>query len=278
MNQNYPSYEEQQKIIGEFTLMDDIFMKAVFKNKDCAQLLINIILGRTDIKIDKLEIQSDKTDLVYKAVIMDIFAVDKQGALYNIEVQKANKGADPKRARYHSSIMDTHILQKGQTAKDLPNTYVIFITENDVLGKDKMIYHIDRIIRETNDEFKDGAKIIYANTSKQDETALGKLMSDMRQSDPDKMHYEELRQKSKKTKNEYIVKEGKKMGKLMEQFYNDAKAEGRVEGRQEGRAEGRAEGRQDTIFAVAKKMLGENIDMSLIEKITGLSKDKLMML
>lgn len=89
-------------------------------------------------KIEKLEVQSDKSSMVYKAIIMDIFAVDSEGTLYNIEVQKANKGADHKRARYHSSIMDTHVFKKGQTAKDLPNTYVIFITENDVLGKDKI--------------------------------------------------------------------------------------------------------------------------------------------
>lgn len=78
-----------------------------------------------------------------------------------------------------------------------------------------MIYHIDRIIRETNEDFNDGAKIIYANTSKQDETALGKLMSDMREPNPDKMNYEVLKQKSKEAKSEYIVKEEKKMGKRL---------------------------------------------------------------
>ena len=49
-------------------------------------------------------------------------------------------------------------------------------------------------------------------------------------------------------------------------------------GREKGREEGREEGRRNTVFDMAKKMLKENADLSFIEKITGISKDKLMML
>lgn len=51
-----------------------------------------------------------------------------------IEIQRADKGADPKRARYHSSILDAHLLRPNDDFKDLPETYVIFITGNDVIG------------------------------------------------------------------------------------------------------------------------------------------------
>ena len=52
----------------------------------------------------------------------------------------------------------------------------------------------------------------------------------------------------------------------------------KMEGRQEGIQEGKEKGKQDTLFAMAKKMIQENADLSFIEKITGISKDKLMML
>lgn len=52
-------------------------------------------------------------------------------------MQRADKGADRKRARYHSGILDAHLLQPGEDYSELPETFVIFITENDVFGKGK---------------------------------------------------------------------------------------------------------------------------------------------
>lgn len=53
-------------------------------------------------------------------------------------------GAGFKRARYNSSLLDASILKPGQKPEELPETYVIFITETDVIGKDKAIYPIER--------------------------------------------------------------------------------------------------------------------------------------
>ena len=41
-----------------------------------------------------------------------------------------------------------------------------------------MIYHIERTIQETAQPFEDGTYILYVNTSKQDESELGRLMHD----------------------------------------------------------------------------------------------------
>lgn len=43
-----------------------------------------------------------------------------------------------KRARYHSSVIDANSLNPGDEFTDLPECYVIFITENDVLEKDRI--------------------------------------------------------------------------------------------------------------------------------------------
>ena len=48
--------------------------------------------------------------------------------------------------------------------------------------------------------------------------------------------------------------------------------------RKEGRAEGKAEGRAETNLENAKKMKENGIDIPLISKITGLSKNKIMSL
>lgn len=64
---------------------------------------------------------------------MDIYAVDKDGKKYNIEIQRSDIGASPERARFHSSIMDSNSLKVSQGYRELVETYVIFITETDVL-------------------------------------------------------------------------------------------------------------------------------------------------
>lgn len=129
-------------------------------------------------------------NLLGRDICLDIDADDETGKEYNVEIQRADNGADRKRARYHSSILDAHLLQPGDDFGDLPETFVIFITENDVLGDGLPLYTIDRQITNTGKAFDDGEHIIYVNGANKDaSTELGKLMHDFFCTDPDDMHY-----------------------------------------------------------------------------------------
>ena len=77
-------------------------------------------------------------------------------------------------------MLDANIIEPGEEFEKLPETYVIFITENDVLGGNLPIYHIDRTIQESKELFQDESHIIYVNSQITDETELGKLMQDFR--------------------------------------------------------------------------------------------------
>lgn len=147
-------------------------------------------------------------------------ADDKDGKEYNVEVQRADKGAERKRARYHSSILDAHLLQPGEDFNKLPETFVIFITENDVLGKGKPLYRIERKIEEVDEPFDDGEHIIYVNgADKNASTELGKLMHDFFCIDPDDMHYKALADKVRYFKED--EKGVAAMCKVMEDMRND---------------------------------------------------------
>ena len=97
-----------------------------------------------------------------------------------------------KRARYNSSLIDANVTEPGEQYQNLNETYVVFITENDVLGENLPIYHVDRIIRETGKMFNDQSHIIYVNSQIKDETALGKLMHDFTCTNAKDMYYEVL--------------------------------------------------------------------------------------
>lgn len=185
-------HERNLELIRRLRLIDDDFMEKVFEDKACAELLLRIILERDDLTVQSVHGQHVVKNLQGRSIRMDILAVDTTGQIHNVEVQRSDKGAGVKRARYNSSLIDANITEAGDDYGKLNETYVIFITENDVLKGNLPIYHIDRVIRETGELFNDKSHIIYINSKIQDETELGKLMSDFFCTDANDMNYKVL--------------------------------------------------------------------------------------
>ncbi len=180
---------EDLQRIQSLRLLDDDFMNKVFEDKACAEFLLQIILERTDLTVQKVHSQHNLKNLQGRSVRLDILATDEAGRVYNIEVQRSDKGAGAKRARYNSSLIDANITEPGDNYENLNETYVIFITEHDVLKAGRPIYHIDRMIQETNALFGDGSHILYVNAQIKDNTALGQLMHDFACTKAEEMHY-----------------------------------------------------------------------------------------
>lgn len=180
---------EDLRRIQSLRLLDDDFMNKVFEDKACAEFLLQIILERTDLTVQKVHSQHNLKNLQGRSVRLDILATDEAGRVYNIEVQRSDKGAGAKRARYNSSLIDANITEPGDNYENLNETYVIFITEHDVLKAGRPIYHIDRMIQETNASFGDGSHILYVNAQIKDNSALGQLMHDFACTKAEEMHY-----------------------------------------------------------------------------------------
>ena len=85
-----------------------------------------------------------------------------------------------------------HFLDTGEKYEALPEAYVIFITENDVLKKGWPLYNVQRCLTDNGEVFGDGSHVVYVNAACQDDTPLGRLMQDLNCKDPNKMHYKEL--------------------------------------------------------------------------------------
>lgn len=188
--------EESLRLIENFRLLDDNFMTVVFdRNIEATELLLNIILERKDMKVvDVISQREYKSPIMGgRSITLDIYAEDSNGKVYDIEVQRADDGAVVHRARFHSSMLDTKLLRERQKFKEIHDSYVIFITENDYMKLGLPLYHIERTIRETGDLFGDGSHIIYVNGSyKNDSSPIGKLMHDFRCTGASDMFYKEL--------------------------------------------------------------------------------------
>ncbi len=225
-------YERYRQVLERLTLMSDIFMRNVLKKPECAEYVLQVIMDNPTLKVVDLVIQKDYKNLQGRSAILDCVAQDESGRQFNIEVQQENEGASPKRARYHSGLLDMNILNPGEDYEKLPETYVIFITKDDVLKKNLPIYHIRRTVQETNEIFDDHTHIIYVNSKICDDTKLGRLMHDFHCRRASDMHSTVLAQRVRELKE--TPEGGISMCEEMEKIYSEGRTEGRLEGRMEG--------------------------------------------
>lgn len=179
--------EDLQRLRG-FRLLDDDFMTKVFEDISCAELLLRIILNDEGIRVLEAHSQRGIKNLQGRSVKLDILAVDSHNRVFNVEVQRSDRGAGAKRARYNSALIDANVTEPGDQYEDLNETFVIFITENDVMKAGLPIYHIDRVVRETGKLFEDEEHIKYVNSQIKDETKLGRLMHDFSCTDAKDMY------------------------------------------------------------------------------------------
>ena len=175
---------------------------------------------RNDLTIIKAETQVDMKRLVgARSICLDAYCKDDAAKKYDVEIQRSDKGAGVHRARYHSSAMDVENLDAGQDFDELPDTYTIFITENDVYKKGMPFYPIERINMATGDAFNDGEHILYVNGAYRGEDEIGRLMHDFSCSDPDDMYNKDLADKTRYFKE---TEEGvETVCKVMEDMRNE---------------------------------------------------------
>ena len=187
------NYESIKQVINDVTLMDNRFLnKALDGNIPATQRMLRIMLNNDKIKVRKVSVQQWLQNLYGHSAQLDILAEDENGTQFNVEIQRNDEGASAKRARFYCGALDMHFLDTGEKYEALPEAYVIFITENDVLKKGWPIYNVQRCITDNGEVFEDGSHVVYVNAACQDDTPLGRLMQDLNCKDPAKMHYKEL--------------------------------------------------------------------------------------
>lgn len=251
-------YKKYKAVVEELTIMDDIFMRNVLKEQECTEYILQVIMERKDLKVKEQVIQKDYKNLQGRSAILDCVARDSEETIYNIEIQQAREGTSPKRARYHSALLDMNTLEAGQDYNQLPENYVIFITRSDALGHSQPIYHVERRIREAKEDFKDGTHIIYVNAEKQEDTELGRLIHDLHCKHADDMYSEVLARRVRELKETQKGVEG--MSITIEDIYQ--------EGVEIGEKSGELKAKKETALSFARMGLSvEQIAEGLKENV-----------
>ena len=259
------NYESIRQVINDVTLMDNRFLnKALDGNIPATQRMLRIMLNNDKIKVRKVGVQQWLQNLYGHSAQLDILAEDENGTQFNVEIQRNDEGASEKRARFYCGALDMHFLDTGEKYEALPEAYVIFITEHDVLKKSWPLYNVQRCLIGNGEVFEDGSHVVYVNAACQEDTPLGRLMQDLNCKDPNKMHYKELAD----TVNYFkTTKEGEaNMASVIEMY-----AKNQAEKVAAKVAEETAYQRN---IEVAKEMLADNMSIEVVTRISKLSEDE----
>lgn len=249
---------EQKKIrylekIKQLRLMDDTFFNSCFDgNIPCMEVVLRAVLGNDRLRVTEVITQQSVPNLYGRAVRFDALATDGE-TIYDVEIQRSDEGAIPRRARFNSSMIDSREVSKGTLFPDLPETYVIFITEHDVWKREKPLYTVRRTFEDTEEVFNDGTHILYVNGECQSESPLGRLMHDFFCSDPNDMYSDVLAERVR------FFKEDEKgvaaMCNVMKEIYDDGFASGEAQGEARGEVRGEIRGAETERIKSIKNLI-----------------------
>ena len=72
-------YEKYKGILKNLTIMSDVFMRNVFKQRECTEYVLQVIMGRKDLKVLDQVLQKDYKNLQGRSAILDCVVRDGDG-------------------------------------------------------------------------------------------------------------------------------------------------------------------------------------------------------
>ncbi len=151
-------------------LSDFALFLSVMKVKAAYEDVLSIILDENSLKLKEVKVEQVILNKSGKrAIRLDAWARDVKERQFDMEMQN-DAGSDDirKRSRFYQGMLDTPILKSGRKTryKNLPSTVIIFITQDDIFGKDLARYTFSERCEEVPDlPLDDGTKKIFLNMS-----------------------------------------------------------------------------------------------------------------
>ena len=146
-------------------ITDDVMFCTVLSNSEDCREFLQRILG---IEIEEIVVVgtqvSMKSNFHAKGVRLDVYAKDKKGNAYDIEMQTTKMRELPLRSRYYHSEMDSYQIAEGEKYGNLKHSIVIFVCNFDLFAKNRSVYTFESICREdTEIHLQDKRKTIFIN-------------------------------------------------------------------------------------------------------------------
>ena len=226
------SYAEKEERVQGLRPIDDVFFEVLARRKKVMQELLRTIFKDDRLIVKHVTVQCSERNLYGRSVRLDAVCVLRDGTICNVEVQRADNDDHYRRVRFNEAILTVRESQSNSKFRDIPNVYMVYISEKDFIGGGSPIYHINKVIQETGTIIPDGIKEIYVNCGVTDSSDVSELMTCFKQKMVSNPKFPEL---SKAVHQLKTTERG--LGavcKVMKKYEDAAKEEGRKEGFKEG--------------------------------------------
>ena len=144
-NTRLETYEEKKALVSQFNLTSDIFFSKVMEDMKACEEVIRIFTEE-NFSVKKVKTQYSIRNMEAHSVVLDVLDENENGCLVSIEIHPQENENHVKRVRYNLSCIDTSFFEKGEEYKNVPETYMLHITENDFIGKNNGINVVNRSI------------------------------------------------------------------------------------------------------------------------------------
>ena len=189
MEENFELLEGYQ-----FNLSDFALFLSVMKDPRAYRCVLSVFMDEPDIELQDVKVEQVVLNKSGKrAIRLDVWAKSVDNRQFNMEMQNDVRQDDlRKRSRFYQGMLDTPILKSGKETRYrmLPSTVIIFITQEDIFGRDRAKYTFTEQCEEVPDlKLDDGTtKIFFNMESKNGAPELISMLSymkDTRLNNPD---------------------------------------------------------------------------------------------
>lgn len=264
---------------------NDYVFKRIFgqkKNSDILKDLLQAILPNWNIKNvePRQEVQLETDFITDKVCRLDILATLDDGTKVDIEMQMRNYNDIEARSLFYTTREYHQNLENGQDYIEIPKSIGIWISNFNVFNDEGPFHEIVRLRRDyENQIFTDKIEMHYLQLPKFKQKC--KRISNKLEEWLTFISFENM-EELKMIENEKVKKAEEEL-----EYLSGDEAERRIAYLREtaeidrkfamtaARDQGRAEGKIEEKIETAKKMLAEEMDINLIIKITGLTKDEI---
>ena len=184
--------EEKKEQVKNFRPIDDTFFEVLADDIGVCQEMLRIILEDEKLIVKDVIVQSSERNLYGRSVRLDALCILGKGKKCNVEVQRSNKDHHLKRVRFNASVITVKDSQKNKKFEKTIDLIVVYISEFDIFKRGRVIYHVDSVIRETQEKVDDGLERVFVNTAVKDGTTISEYMGCFLQKEIDNAKFPKL--------------------------------------------------------------------------------------
>ena len=199
---NQLTLEQKKRKVQDFRPIDDVFFEVLANDVPFCEELLRTILEDTKLVVNDVIVQSSERNVYGRSVRLDALCTLGNGEKCNIEVQRSDNDDHLKRVRFNASSITVKESQVGDRFEDVAEVYVVYISEFDIFDRERTIYHVENVIRETGEQVDDGLHRIFVNTIYNDGSDIADLMSCFTQKQVNNPKFPVLTRRMNELKNE----------------------------------------------------------------------------